>query len=80
MKVTNAQAKTLRTIAANGGEMDGYAGQTGFYVNSLRPLHRAGFLESLGTTPKMEGDRQVGYLTYNRVKLTEAAREWLAAN
>jgi len=80
IKISNAQATTLRTISSNGGEMDGYAGQKGFYCNSVTPLAKKGFLEYLGTTPRMDGDRQVGFLTYNRVKLTAQAIEWLANN
>jgi hypothetical protein len=80
MKVTAAQTKTLKTIAANGGEMDGYAGQKGFYCASIIPLERLGLLEQLGTKHKMVNGVSVGFETYCRVKLTAAAYEWLAAN
>lgn len=76
-KITAAQAMTLRTIAANGGEMDGYAGQKGFRTASTGPLAAKGLLELLGTTRTPDG---TAFLTYNRVKLTAAGEEWLAAN
>lgn len=91
MKLTNAQTKTLRTIAANGGEMNGWAGQKGFYCLSLAPLVRMGLLEDIGTCDcyrheacniehtTLEGQRE-GHLAYGRVKLTEAARGWLTEN
>jgi hypothetical protein len=72
-KLSRAQETTLRTIRANGGEMDGYAGQPGFYVNSLGPLLRQGLLEDLGTTRSYdEAGVCTGFATYNRVRMTEA--------
>lgn len=43
--MSEAQGKTLRTMIARGGEMNGYAGQPGFYCNSVNPLIRMGLLE-----------------------------------
>lgn len=47
VNLTPAQIRTLRTIIANGGEMNGFAGQRGFRTNSLPPLRRRGLIESV---------------------------------
>ncbi len=47
--LTSAQAKTLQTIRDNGGMMNGYAGQPGFYTKSIDPLAALGLIEKLGT-------------------------------
>lgn len=74
VKISPAQEKTLRTIAANGGEMDGYAGQKGFSVNSLPPLVRAGLIEDLGTKYTEDGEN---FATYNRSRITPDGWAWL---
>lgn len=43
--LSKAQAKTLRTIVANGGQMSALAGQPGFYSNSVPALVRLGLAE-----------------------------------
>lgn len=47
MNLTPAQIKTLNTLIARGGEMNGFAGQKGFYCNSVRPLARMGLVENV---------------------------------
>lgn len=79
-KISKAQTSTLRVIAENGGEMNGYAGTApGFYVNSLPALVRAGLLERLGTTSGKGPDGGHVFLTYNRHKITEAGAQYLAS-
>lgn len=68
-----AQVKTLRTIVAAGGTMDGWAGQKGFSTRSLPALVRAGLLVSLGTEVTESGE----YLRYNRHQVTDAGRAHL---
>lgn len=43
-KMSAAQIKTLGTLIARGGEMNSYAGQKGFYTNSVAVLHRLGYV------------------------------------
>lgn len=76
VKITKTQGMTLRTIAANGGEMDGYQGQKGFRTTSLAPLVKAGLLVRLGTTYTEKG----GFATYNRHGITAAGTAWIAAH
>lgn len=47
VKLTPAQIKTLRTITANGGEMNGYVGQSGFSTKSAEALVRRGLLDEV---------------------------------
>lgn len=68
-----AQVKTLRTIVAAGGTMDGWTGQKGFSTRSLPALVRAGLLVSLGTEVTESGE----YLSYNRHQVTDAGRAHL---
>lgn len=89
--LTKAQATTLRTIVANGGEMNGYAGQPGFYCNSKTPLKRLGLVESI----ECDGCREHGWhaskcqrplpgrggnACYDRMRITEAGQQALAAH
>ncbi len=76
MKLSRAQATTLRTVINNGGEMDGYCGQKGFSVPSLSNLVKRGLLDDLGTTQDDKGN----YLTYCRKAITPAGRDALAAH
>ena len=81
--LSEAQATTLRTIAANGGAMNGYAGQRSFYCNSLVPLVRAGLLEWVATCAGCTSDSApcLNPLPpggtrgcYHRVRITAAGR------
>lgn len=45
--LTPSQQKTLATVIANGGEMNGYAGQKDFHCHSARALVRKGVLISV---------------------------------
>jgi hypothetical protein len=76
MKLSRAQATTLQTVIDNGGEMNGYSGQKGFYVPSLGNLVKRGLLEDLGTTRDDDGN----FLTYCRKAITQAGRDALAAH
>lgn len=84
VKLSSAQLKTLRTIIANGGEMNGYAGQPRFYCNSLAPLERMGLVERIGTCGCFSGQActiehqpvagRSGDTCYNRHRITDAGR------
>jgi hypothetical protein len=85
--LSKAQIKTLRTLIARGGEMNGYAGQPGFYCNSKRPLVTAGMVEHV---TQCDGCAEHGYYAeqcvrplagqkggnacYGRIRITEAGR------
>lgn len=88
-KPTTAQMKTLRTIIANGGEMNGYAGQPGFYCNSLTAMVRKGFLEDVEPCATCTANYKDGadkvcdrplygksgvQRCYGRVRITDAGR------
>jgi hypothetical protein len=47
-KITAAGLRTLRTVAANGGEVPGRAGQRGISLQSMDKLVRDGYLERRG--------------------------------
>ena len=92
-KLSTAQLKTLRTIIAAGGEMNGYAGQPGFYGNSVRPLADRGLLERIpACAPCAANDdwenevcerplagQKGGQRSYARVRVTPTGREAVAA-
>jgi hypothetical protein len=84
MKLTKAQQTTLNTIARNGGEMNGFAGQKGFYTLSVSVLSRLGLIEELGSCDcrrNEDGKHTVNHTIlvgqkhgesfYNRVRITE---------
>jgi hypothetical protein len=73
-QLTRAQDITLRTIAANGGEMDGWAGQMNFYCKSLDPLVRKGMLKKLGTK-RTDDDKH--YEWYDRHRITDEGWKYL---
>lgn len=91
VKLTPAQLKTLRTITANGGEMNGYAGQPGFSTRSAQALVSRGLLdevlpcESCTKHGPHHCDRPLvgqrnGDWCYQRVRINNAGRAALAAN
>ena len=71
--LTPTQDSVLREIDRRGGVVNGYAGQPGLNVHTLRALTRAGYLQ----TPK--DDRQIdpNERNYNPVELTDKGREYL---
>jgi hypothetical protein len=86
-KLSAAQTKTLGTIVANGGEMNGWAGQRGFYCNSIGPLTRMGLVEPVHCPGgpnhydehfNNEADAYIcpinGIQYYGRVRITTAGR------
>jgi len=76
VKLSRAARSTLMAVKAHGGEMNGFAGQPGFYCQSTPKLIRQGLLENLGT--KRDADERMlrdaeGRLTwYLRVRMTDA--------
>lgn len=88
MKITAAQAKTLRTLIARGGEMNSYAGQPGFYCNSVRPLKLAGLVDNVDcacawgdpcTREHLVLPGTLGHTYYGRIRINDAGRAALAA-
>lgn len=80
-KITNAQRKTLATIIANGGEMNGWAGQKGFYCNSVPVLTRQHLIEPVNCPCGTECTATEGFTCptdgqdyYHRVRITDAGR------
>ncbi len=92
-KLSPAQIKTLTTIAANGGEMNTYAGQRGFYTHSIKPLARLGLVERVeGCEPCAANDDWAnevcarplagqggGGRCYGRIRITTEGRAAVAA-
>lgn len=90
VKLSQAQATTLHTMLANGGEMNGYAGQRGFYCNSIPVLVRRGLVERLDmceacsnrpaagvavTCQRPLAAQKGGGSCYNRVRVTNSGRD-----
>ncbi|WP_144121116.1 hypothetical protein [Catellatospora sichuanensis] len=90
MKLSTAQIKTLTAVAANGGVMNGYAGQKGFYCNSTPALVRMGLLQKVDNCAGCDAHGywaekceapikgKGGNACYYRVQITEAGRTAIA--
>lgn len=89
--LSRAQESTLREIGRRGGEVNDFARQRGIYSHSYPVLIRLGLLECLGycactadkpcdrTHTVLEGQAG-GEQFWNRHRLTDAGRAWLAEN
>lgn len=93
-QTSKAQDKTLRTVVANGGEMNGYAGQRGFDGRSVETLVSAGLLECVADCASCSSSDDVfdaghvcdrplagqrgGERCWDRVRITETGRKLVA--
>jgi hypothetical protein len=92
-KVTATGLRVLKLIAANGGEMNGWAGQRGFSINAAEKLQRDGYLEMLRACKPCQTrwdeehnipcerplvGQKAGNECYARRRLTEAGRAAIA--
>ncbi len=88
MKLSKAQEKSLRFLAARGGWAAGYAGQKGFSVVSIPALLRLGLVERM--PPCVKGEclteewMESGWTScrdhYDAVRLTDAGRRAVAGD